>query len=321
MNNLLSLSLRPSEIKQKLRVKLVEHLIKQTPSISIQNDSYPVEIHSAINHIYTPTMIYVIKVFLKAIDMNLPVVLHDDGTLTIQDIHLIKSHIKGITILPYFKTLNRLITKYNLVKKYPNCYALKMCLRNTNRLNGIRIIDIPLLAKTRKILLLDSDVIFYSKPEYIVNWIKNPHDKSMFFMEDQGNWYSLPLSDLKRLNRKQDVVQNVNCGLVGLNVEKMSIDIIEKWLGQMFKMFDQKRIPNDKRIYIDQDIMTLYFGLNSPLVYKLPDDYFLIAREAWNAVLSPKHPVCIHYSGPFKENLYHDILFNFLNRKRNNQFR
>jgi len=281
---------------------------------SVQNPEFPVEVHIVACHRDAFLLIYTVKQFLRHLGLRLPIIIHDDGTLTWLDKAAIHYHLRGVVIANFSVTFQKIASVHNLKARYPNAFALKTGRYGTNRLNGIRIIDIPFTAATEKILLVDTDIIFYRKPHALIKWIKNPNDRSMFFMKDQASYYALPENILATVAGGRKIHTEVNCGLLGLTADSMAPAFIERWLRDIFHNFERLNLPLHKRIFIDQDVTVCSFSTTRQKVSPLPDTYFLWARNAWNRTALPKNSVCIHFSGPFKTELY-DAIFHHIRGK------
>jgi|GEM_PF-4316960 len=306
--------------KAKLRMKraMVELTAITAPPVSVKRPHYPVELHVVTSHAVIPLLLISVKQLLRHLKMTIPVVLHDDGSLTKNDCKLLAFHIRGVQILRYENARRRLNSLFNSGRRFPNCAALVRSVHGTSRLSEIRIVHIPLLTTASKILLMDADFLWFGHPKFISDWIKNSTDRSMFYMKDQKSYYALTHKDLSTIC-KTEVIPRVNCGLLGLMTDGLGIEKIELRLAAVFHFFKKNLVSKHNRIFLDQDNFAMYLSMHKHNVTVLPDTYFLYARYAWNNERLPHDKICIHFSGPFKDEWYNQsflLLFPSLNKQK-----
>jgi len=123
-----------------------------------------VEIHTLTSHQDLKRYLLAIKSFLRFYN-KVAVVVHDDGSLTNSDKEILKDHISGIKIISFQQAENQLVEKLNNYKKIQYYYQRYVISK--------QLFDYALLAKTEKIISLDSDILFFKSPTEVIKWIEN----------------------------------------------------------------------------------------------------------------------------------------------------
>jgi hypothetical protein len=117
-----------------------------------------------------------IKSLLRFVS-ELAVVVHDDGSLTLDDIGTIKRHIIGIKVIrrpEADESLSRLL------ELYPRTAAYRASV-----INSLELTDHALLAGRDKLIITNSDTLFLRRPEEIMRWIKADEGETLCVYENQ----------------------------------------------------------------------------------------------------------------------------------------
>jgi hypothetical protein len=247
-----------------------------------------VEIHSVIQHEAVSYYILAIKSFLYYLDFNLPVTLHDDGSLSDLDIKILKYHIPHINIIKYESAKKEILNK---IKKYKYLYKNRNC--DTNVYHLITTLDIPFFSKSKKIIYLDSDVLFYGKPQKIINWI-NDNGKSMciLFQRDYVDAHALTKKELMKYF-ELEYYPNFNMGI--LCYFKKSLDF--ESLNYYFKVLDKLnkiKVPVSDQTYWMIHALKFYdkrIQLNKNYIVSFASE---VSHKT----------VCFHYTSEIRDNIY-----------------
>lgn len=155
---------------------------------------------------------------------NVPVYLHDDGTLTETDKHLL-SDINNVLFIDR-KWADAEIK--NFIKNHPNCMNYRLGNSKINLWHKIKTFDYFLFSKSKKILGLDTDLLFMKKPENIIELINS---NIPFYFPDIQSSYSFnePKNEVPVLN-------NVNTGLIFIPSEEYyNLDDLEFALSNLIR--------------------------------------------------------------------------------------
>ena len=207
------------------------------------NQNSQTEIHSLVCHKDVYCYLYCIKSLLIYLH-NCSVIVHDDGSLTYKDKLHLKKHIKGIIIYESIQA-NRLVLpklqKYPLLKKLRGQYVLLK-----------KLTDFSLLSKTGKIIALDSDILFFNRPEELIQWSES--NKKEALLSDESPVISY--QDRFLPNTSFKYVRSLNSGLICYYANMLDLDLAEK-------VFALPQFNNTSFRYNnvdDQQFMAVNFG-------------------------------------------------------------
>jgi len=216
--------------------------IQNTKPIKSDNKS-ETEVHSLVCHRDLYVYLYSIKSFIKNTTNNCSIIVHDDGSLTEDDIRMLKKHIEGLKIYNV-KEADKIVIpkleKYPLIKK----------LRSENVLLR-KLTDFYFLSKTGKIISLDSDILFLRKAKEIKNWIDMDKKEALLSSEYPVNSHQ----DKYLINTELNYVKNLNSGLICYYKSMINLELAEK----CFKMENFVTLYRPNGVG-DQKFMAVNFG-------------------------------------------------------------
>lgn len=214
------------------------------------------------------------------------VLILDDGTLNNKDEIKLNKSIKHLKVV-YKKEADELFG--NFLKDKPELGNLSEL--RENLIFGPRLIDIHLLISGKRILQLDTDVLFLNYPDFLLNAIAK-NEQSFLFNLDIKNSYSGELNDI---------------------IEKSKIEIHEKFNGGLslyvsdlneltfYSDMISKGVPKIDFYYWEQTLFALMMTKNNAI--SLPDEYDLHFRyKGYNTLNVPSR----HYCGDSRVNYYTD---------------
>lgn len=210
-------------------------------------------------------------------------IIHDDGSFSDED---------ELTLLRHFPDA-RLIRRATADAEVPEALAdFPSCRLNRMKHNWfLKVFDTRHYAPHSRYIVLDSDIVFFRRPEAILQWLKEGSD-SMWVMEDDREKYSHPREELEAFLGKR-MLPRANSGLDLVPKEAASLKLAEAFLEQC-----AATAPN--YAFLEQTIYGLFAsswgrgGLLSSEEYEI----------SWNA-LRGSRSICRHYIGPAKN----DALF------------
>lgn len=149
----------------------------------------------------------------------IPIYYHNDGSLTSEQIQILVDKKFNVIGAESFGAVQTEIEKYEFCNKYrfmDKPYALW---------HKIKLFDYFLLSKTKRILGLDTDILFMNKPNNIIQLIKK---RQSFYMPDCSSSYCFNGAPQTHL---EGVLYNVNTGIVYIDNENdYNIELIEEGL-------------------------------------------------------------------------------------------
>lgn len=155
----------------------------------------------------------------------MPVFLHDDGSLNDDDVELLNGVVKNINVIRR-SDADKEIIQY--ISEYSNCVNYRLVKNNINLWHKIKLFDYYYFSKTKKILGLDTDLLFMRKPENMVRYIiKN---QAFYFPDIQSAYcFNEPKEEVS-------IIENVNTGVIFIPDESYySIENIENALKNLLK--------------------------------------------------------------------------------------
>lgn len=205
-------------------------------------------------------------------------IIHDDGSFNDEDERTLLRH------FPDARLIRRSAADAEVLEAlagFPSC--------RLNRMKHnwfLKVFDTRHYAPHDRYIVLDSDIIFFQRPEAILQWLKDGSD-SMWVMEDDREKYSHPREELEAFLGKR-MLPRANSGLDLVPKVAASLKLAETFLEQC-----AATAPN--YAFLEQTIYGLFAsswgrgGLLSSEEYEI----------SWNA-LRGSRSICRHYIGPAK---------------------
>ena len=151
---------------------------------------------------------------------NLDIYYHDDGSLTPVQIKILKDN--------NFHVINKddvFDTIENKIKNYEYCHKYRCTNKPYSFWHKIKLFDYFLLSKSKRILGLDTDILFMNKPENIIQLIKQ---RNSFYMPDCASSYCFNGIANTHLD---GVLYSINTGIMYIDNENdYNIYLIEEGL-------------------------------------------------------------------------------------------
>ena len=193
------------------------------------------EVHTLTCHAHLFMYISAIKSLLRFYD-DLAIVIHDDGSLTEEDIVLLRKHIRGIRVIDKDfadREVNHFLSPYPKCKKYRNVEPVSS-----------QLLDISFLSKSGKVAGIDSDTLFLQRPTRFIDWAKNNTKEIIYLYETNPN-------------NQREFLAKFNCdysphlcvGLLCYYNEIVSLSLVEDLLGKVsvsdpfYHWFNQNVFP------------------------------------------------------------------------------
>ncbi len=173
------------------------------------------EVHSLICHRDVDMALMCLSSLHTFSQEPLRSVLHDDGSLTPEDVAKLQQGLPGVTIISRAEADELLAS---LLRNYPYCTNFRCA-----SVLGLKLFDVVLLGQGN-MAYCDTDILFFRPFSRLFQLPDN--QTSIIFMHDYQDSYSLKpwqLGDLKLLSR-------VNAGLVFLQKTAYDLDFIEHLL-------------------------------------------------------------------------------------------
>jgi len=249
------------------------------------------EVISIVSHKDLIMYLVAISTFMYFVRRSVLITVFDDGSLINEDTLLLKRLIPEIRIVKKSDcdTKIKKIIKDKLIIKYRDYSPIIR-----------KVIDLHILSVKRKLIYLDSDIIFFRIPTEIIKWIDVGKD-DLFFMNDPFDAYSLSNVEIMHITNIK-LIPKMNIGLMGFYKDVVDL----KLLSDIFSFFDNNTFDRTIKV-LDQTIFSVWFSA--------ANKYEKIRLNKQYLVTVDKHVIrdviCRHYfSVPgIRELFYKDALY------------
>ena len=199
---------------------VVRHRILSTPPVEA-GDTSVCEIHVLTSETDWLNLMWALKSFYHASGRRYGLCIHDDGTLTDETRKTLSAH------FPSARVMNRQTCEQEVVASLAN-YPLCEQFRRTNHLSP-KVFDFRHYLKSDRMLLLDSDVLFFHEPTELLRRIEDPTYKQNSVNGDVACAYTVD-PDAVRKQCNVDLIERFNSGLGVIHKESLNLDWIEEFL-------------------------------------------------------------------------------------------
>jgi hypothetical protein len=221
-------------------------------------------------------------------ERNIYIHYHEDGTLTDDEINFLKKVFPGITIFRRVAQ-NSKIKNILLSKGLENCAQLR-----DHFLFSIRSFDMIIEKKTPYLLQVDSDVLFFSKPDEVLDSVKKG-DLNGCFNKDIVNAYTFDEATMGKYI-PLPVISNFNAGLFLHNFDETFFDFVDSIM--------EKEPQAATSWHLEQTLFAMYASYKGNFL-GLPKDYDLGQKhkKAGNKVKSE------HYVQGTASDFHRDFIY------------
>jgi len=262
------------------RGKFARSAVRRRRAYPLQDQ--PVSLHMVVGH----EMLLMGQLALRSLEFHTrrcwaPIV-HDDGTLTDADCAELLSLFPDATVVRRAEADRAL---FEALAAYPACQQ--------NRVKHhwfLKVFDTRHYARHDHYIVLDSDIIFFRRPDLLLRWVREQPD-AFWLMEDTREKYALAREDIEKALGLR-MWKRVNSGLDLMYRPQTTLELAEVLLEKCAPMAREYQ-------FLEQT----YFAVVASAWNKgglFPREYEI----SWTNLRRPD-AICRHYVGPFKN----DALF------------
>lgn len=224
---------------------------------------------------------WAIRSFLKHSGLCPKIIIHDDGSMTKESARRLENRFSNLKVLFRSKALKMLESHKGFER------IREFSIKGHNIV--MQLIDIFLLNDTSKVMLMDSDILFFNKPQEIIDFVNGQTDCDVLVSKQPGT-YDLMVSDdyASKYHIYERRAGFMNSGMIIFN----KVSILQD---KFYEFFD-----NTKRSYDDYFLGMSGWGcIISQVNYKfLPEDkYILKGRPIKDTIMK-------HFTGPRRYEFY-----------------
>jgi hypothetical protein len=179
------------------------------------------EIHVLTSSADVLNLVWALKSFYVASGRRYALCVHDDGTLTEADARRLASH------FPDARMVRRAAADATVLPAlgaFPRCHEL----RRTNQL-APKVFDFAHYLTADRMMLLDSDVLFFAEPTALVRRIEDPDYRKNTVNGDVGSAYTVDPGTV-RTRCGFELIDRFNSGLGLIHKGALRLDWVEEFL-------------------------------------------------------------------------------------------
>lgn len=216
LNRTFAHGLRAAYYRDVVRPRII-----QTPPLSVAADAN-YEIHVLTSGDDYVNCLWSLVTFYHASASSAGLCVHDDGSLT-------DEHCADIQrILPHARVIRRAeadAVMEEVLRDYPRALDF----RRENNL-ALKIFDFVHYLHGDRFMLLDSDVLFFERPAFLLEQLESSTNDRNYFNRGQNSAYTIPPERLDELTGIH-VPRLVNSGLGVVHADSIRYDWTEEFLG------------------------------------------------------------------------------------------
>ncbi len=167
-------------------------------------------------------------------------IVHDDGTLRPSDVRRLEKRLPGCRVLLAAES-DAFVQRATV--NHPLCWRV----RNLHPLSR-KLVDMPLYAGSGRLVTIDTDILFYKRPERLLQWIDGDAQEFVF-MRDVADAAVLAQAEVQA-KFGVSLLKEVNTGIVCAPAGALTLDRLEEWLGKV-------DLWNQDRWFIEQTLYAL----------------------------------------------------------------
>jgi hypothetical protein len=262
---------RETERQRREMEAAAEHM----PALPDFPGTTPVTLHLMTGRRFWYQSVFCLHSFALASRTTVRAELYDDGSLDdIRSAHLARLG-SGVQIHTYAALMERL-DRLLPIAQFPTLRE-----RWKNYPNIRKIVDIH-LGKSGWKLVVDSDILFFRRADFILSWLSAP-DRPLHAVDSHESYgYSRPLMESLA---GEPIPALVNVGLCGLRSDKIDWEELERWCTELIK---RERTS----YFLEQAVVAMIAARHQPCAVAPGEDY--ITQPTRDEVVSPR-AVMHHY--------------------------
>jgi hypothetical protein len=167
--------------------------------------------------------VFCVHSFARNVACDVVPIIYDDGSLESEYRDLLASALPLAEFVPQAQTIDR------LDEFLPTAHYPRLRERWTNYPNIRKLLDVHVGSAGWK-LVLDSDLLFFRAPEFLIEWLRRP-EVPLHAVDFETSYGYSPLR-MERL-AGASVSPLVNVGLTGLNSDSLDWERLEYWCDQL----------------------------------------------------------------------------------------
>jgi hypothetical protein len=258
--------------RQRREMELAAERLPTLPEFPL---THPVTLHLVTGQRFWYQSLYCLHSFTRSAQTGIRVELYDDGSLAESTTAILLRLGAGVRIHP-ISELREKLDQFLPAKRFP-------VLRDRwHKYPNIRKVTDVHLGSAGWKLVLDSDLLFFRRPEFVLDWLSNPAGPlhAVDTLESYG--YSRRL--MERL-AGVSIPPLVNVGICGLRSDELDWDELESWSAELIAR-------EGTNYFLEQALVAMIAARHQPCAVAPANDY--VTQPGRAEVLAPT-AVMHHY--------------------------
>jgi hypothetical protein len=232
------------------------------PPIEVSPDASR-SVHTLLGTKGLPDAIFGLQCLLPHLPMSVSLVLHEDGSFTTEQIRLLQRQFPGCTIITRPEATRVVIGELE-ARRLTHCADFRR-----RSIMGLKLFDLQHFAAGRRALYLDTDILFYSRPDEIIAAFEEPDDVFVGrYNEDVGVYYSWTPEQVLSAVGVTYPRRPVNAGMVLIQKQRLDWERYEACF----------ELPG-RTFWDEQTLWAVEFGATGGTA--LAAEYDVCFRHAW----------------------------------------
>ncbi len=239
----------------------MEKAVYQLPTIFQYSNAEPLKIYFLSGNKFWYQTCFCAYSLAQQAKVNIQPIVYDDGTLKSQQVAEIKRIFPNAKIV-FFSEIETILDKLLPASKFP--YLRE---RHINYPNIRKLIDIHIGSSGWK-LVLDSDMLFFRNPTFLINWLKSPEKPC--YMIDTETSYGYSESLMNSLT-EATIPERLNVGICGLKSDDIDWEKLEFWC--------KTTIEKEGKHYYQEQALIAMLVANKECLIAPEDDYIVMPNQ------------------------------------------
>jgi len=199
--------------------RAMEAAAAKLPTLQFSSDQTSCELHLLTGRRFWYQSAFCLYSFSRYAERNVVPIFYDDGTLSSENCDAL------LRLFPRARFMRPEDTQANLEQRLPRKKFPALRERWDHYVNLRKLID-PHLGSSGWKLVIDSDLLFFRKPAFILNWLDAPEEPLHSVDSETSYGYSPAL--MQEL-AGGPIAPRINVGLCGLRSEEIDWEKLEAW--------------------------------------------------------------------------------------------
>jgi hypothetical protein len=210
----------------------------------------------------------------KNAGLNIHAFILDDGSFDDALENLVRSQFPTTTTIIRALQLKELLDQYLPEDKFPVLRQRRIEYPHLRKLT-----DVHVLPGDGPKLVLDSDMLFFHKPQSLLNWMSDP--QTLLFMQDVAESYGYSRGLMTELSGAKKIPERLNVGVAGIPSSIIDWEKLEHWTNELLK--------KEGSSYLQEQALTAMIAANESIEFLDEKHYKVLPTIESNSISEVLH--------------------------------